>query len=811
MRILLAALVCLSLFSPAQAAVGEKDGWVLFRQRDYSAALQRFEVDVNKYREWAVLRDAMGWCLYYMGEYDEAETRFREALKLQPDYKWSLEGLEALAAVRRAPLDEANSLLATGRYREARSAFLRIQAGKTSADTHARGLALRGEAWCFYYLGLYSDAVKAFREARNKLGKDPECLRGMGYCQFAQADYRHALTSLKLSLEAEPENTTARLTAGWCQYWLKKYDRAQDEFNRALFNAPATWAAHAGLAWCALKTNDYPAARRAFEEGLDISPYIAGTELEALIEARPTWRELRNAIGWSALRADLSSWALWEFQTSQAQGCQEEEAAAGQAFALFRMSRYDEALTQARSVEGSAQHTQPHKFLTALPEGGTAEVAMNLASLEGWIAQRQGRYDDALDRFREVRRAHFDWPDPACGEGWALYAQGNYPAAEEAFEDALKLLPGYADANSGREAIRTWRFASYDAAWAAYYAGEFGGARRGFESILSDSHDPFPRTQLDLVQAALGWTEFRMGNTRIAEDWFKLALLDQPNQGLAHKGRGFIALAEKNFKAAAGHFEAALATREFAEDAETWIELGRAGLFSNRFPAAIKALNKAVELGAELARAHAWQGLALQATGDSVAARIAIERAISLDPSTAAEPEIRKLIDNNPEFFRLHSPLGWAWFYRGYYTLAAEEFANSIKKDALETSAFRGRGLSLLRTGQTKAGAKELGRWLDAAPNHEATWGIWSSTFSELAWSLYAAEEYSDALKLFKQLDDLHDGEDLQYADPHDGQGWCYLRMRKPREAKKAFLKAIAESPRHESSLKGLEALAEAR
>jgi len=811
-RPILVLLTCLLLFSSAFASGDDKkDGWDLFRKRDYSAALKRFEVDLNKYREWAELRDAMGWCHYFLGEYADAEQRFREALEIQSDYKWSLEGLDALAAVRRAPLEEAEGLLAAGQYQEARARFERISDGKTVADNDNAGLALRGEAWCLYYLGQYEEAVKVFRNARKKLGKDAQALRGIAYCQFALEDYRPALTSISLALEQEPADYTARLTAGWCHYWMKQYGKADDEFQRALAASSSPWAAFAGIAWCKYRDGDTAGALQAFERGLEFSPYVAGDELEALIEARADWRPLRNAIGWAALREDLSSWAITQFQTSERLDCEQEQAVAGQAFALFRMSRYDEALAKARSLSDSPEYGAPRTFRTALPDGATASVTFNVASLEGWIAQRQGRHDDALARFREVRRLHPDWPDPACGEGWALYAQGNYPAAEQAFDAALELLPGYSDANSGREAVRAWRYGTYDGGWTLYYAGDFAGAQRAFQSILDDSRDPFPRAQLDLVNASIGWAQFRSGMQAAAEASFERALNAQPEQGLAHKGAGYLELDREDWKKAARHFAAAVQSPDFATDAETWTVLGRAHLELRHQKLAGEALDKAVELGPELALAHAWKGVALRARGDLVEARISLERAIALDPDVARIEAVRDLIENHQDFYRLHSPLGWAHFYRGDYAAAADEFRDSIAKDPLETSSPRGLGLSLLRSGDTSGGAKELKGWLKTAPKKEADWGPWSSTLSELGWSLYAAGDYRDALKVFKQLDDLHSGEDLEFAEPHDALGWCYLRLNKKRDAKRAFLEAIAIDPRHDNSISGLEALKGAR
>jgi len=805
---LLPLLLWISLVPLAFAGGDEKDGWELFRQRNYAGALERFEVDVNQYPEWAELRDAIGWCHFYLGEYEDATKDFEAALKHKADYKWSLEGLAAISALARAPLEEAAALLEAGQYQEARAAYQRIQEGQKPAPTDSRAAAIAGEGWCLYYLERYREAIKCFRDARKKDPRSVDTLRGLAWCEYASGDYRRALTSLQLSFDSEPDHYQARLTAGWCFYFTKAYDKALAEFGRAASTTVGAWGALSGIGWCELRRGNDEAALAAFRTGLGYSPYVLGTDLIAEIERRPEWRGLHTITGWSALRADLSSWALEEFQTAARLDQDRAETLSGEAFALFRMGRYAEAEVAAAAAKQAGEDETPRYFPVWLADGSVSEVALNLNSLKGWIAQRQGDYDAAVALFREVRRAYPTWPDAACGEGWALYALGNYPAAEGAFQSALELLPGYDDAQSGVEAVSSWRYADYERAWELLLAGDSEGARLTFERIRNDTRGPFPRINVVWIEASLGWVAMRAGDSARAVELYQSALVKAPGLGLAERGWGVLLMEQEAWKEAAEHLQRALADPTLAENAEVWAALGRAQLESRALRKAEVSFERAVAID-PAASTLAGQALLYARTGRHVEARIALERAVASDPSVADDVAVRAEIERVPELGKVHSPLAWAWFYRGSYDRARPEFKWALERDPLEASAPRGYGLTLLRLGELKQGRRVLDEWLAEKPKYENPWGIWSSTLSEYAWTLYAVKDYGDALKAFRELAGLHKGRRELYADPFDGLGWCYLQMGKDREAKSSFLDAIAIDPRYEKSLLGLETLLE--
>ncbi len=811
MRRRLTLFFCLALAgASATAAAQEENGWALFQRRDYAAALKRFEKEVNQSREWAPIHDAMGWCHYFLGDLDAAETKFRDALARQPDYKWSLQGLEAVAAARQAPMDKANALLAAGRYQEARAAYQLVYEGRTAADARAaQADALAGEGLCLYYLGRYGDAVKAFRAALKARPDFAAACRGIAWCEYAERDYREALTALELSFKTEPKEHLARVTAGWCHYYRGDFRKGLEEFQKAQAILPDDYAGKHGEGWCLYRLERPADAFAAFIQAVRLSPYALNAELRALVETRPEWCELFRQAGWSALRARLDSWAESEFQTALGLDPNDADAQRGLAYAYFRMEQYDKAEERAE-VAGAAESSLPGvSFPVTLADGSRAEIAMNLESLQAWMDLRQGFAERALSRFRAVREQHPGWVDAACGEGWALYSQGSAAAAERAFAEAEGILPGYPDAAAGAAAVQAWRFADYNAAWRVMEAGDSQGALAAFERLKAGPDARFPAERADLLDASIGWARYFAGEHEAAGEAFRAALQRNGGLGLTHKGLGYVLMAGKEWGLAAGRLKDAMKDSAFARDVDVAAALGLSLLEAGDAQEAERTLDLAVELNPASANALAARGAFYLRAGKPVDARVEYERAVYIDPAVGDRPDLRERMQSEAELWKLHSALGWSWFQRGDYARAEKEFQEAVTKDPLEKSVPRGLGLALLRSGRLDEAAVQLERFLAAAPKSELDWGLFSETLSEYAWALYAAGKQREALGVFRRLEELHAGQKLRYADPFDGQGWCYLKLGKKVEAKKAFLSAIEIAPRHESSLKGLETLAD--
>ena len=802
-------LTLLFLLTPAPQQ-DSQDAGALFRSRDYVRALERFEKkEANLYPNWEVVHDAMGWCHYFLEDYSAAESKFQKALELNPNYKWSLDGLQALADLKAAPLQQAQELLRSGSYSEARASFQRIQEGLTIAPSSAVVAAMIGEAWCLHGLGRYKEAKAQFRAALKKKRGDGECYFGIGYCDYALMDYRNAIASLELGLKASPGDFTAKLTIGWSYYWREKYAKALDAFDQARGMNAEGYGAWSGRGWSLYRLGDKAGALQAFETAVRISPYAFRAELRQIAETETGWQNLSQQVAWSALRLQLNSWAQTEFETLLARNPAGGDAQAGLAFTHFRQGSYELALEQIEKLRSRSNLLGPWTFPVLVADGTTVDVAMNLLSLQSWCMLRRGNTVGALQGFRQVRRAFPEWVDAACGEGWTLYSQGDYAGAEAVFAAAQILQAGYPDATSGTTAVQSWRYQQYNEAWEFLYAGSNAAARSAFEALLQQDGHRFPKERNDLLHASIGWTWMNENQRRQAEQAFERSIQLAPASGLGLRGFAKLRMKQQKWDQAEQKYREALRAGGLSDAAEANAELGWCHLRQNEFLAASKAFELAQELDQNCATALAGMATLQLEREQVVEARVTWERALSLNPSLGEQWNLAGQIDEHEELQKLHSALGWAWYYRSQYSAAEKQFLLARQKDPNEYSVLRGLGMLMLETSRVDQGAEYLAVYLERSPESENPWGVWSNTRSTLAWALYGQGQYKEAIKHFRALGELHRGQKTRYADAYDGAGWCLLKQGKYAAARKEFLKAIEISPRHESSLLGLEAVAE--
>ncbi len=799
--------IALTLAAALFAQSADNDAWSLFRRRDYRAALEQMSKDVKSTPDSAALHDGIGWCHYFLGAYDDAEQAFANALARDAEYKWSKQGLEALAAVRKAPLEQADALFAAGRYLDARVAYLQIAAGETAAPASASADAHTGDGWCLYYLARYDEAVKAFQRALKARGDCASAARGIGFCKYASGAWADALVSLQLSFKSEPEHYEARLICAWCYFKKGDLTAARREFQRATEMTAEAWGAELGLAWCAREQSKEAEAFEHFRDAITFSPYAFSAEVKALTDARKDWWPLYRTAGWSALRTRLDSLAFEHFTAARNLIPNDVDALRGLAFANFHLANYDAALKQADECGAAGAALEPVRFPATAGAGARAEVALDLDALRGWSYYRVGQFDKALERFRAVRAQHGDWVDALCGEGWSLYSMGEMNAAESAFAEAQRVLPGYVDAVSGAAALETWRNADYDAAWRLLDAGEFAKAVAALRAIKETADERFPRAKRAWIDASIGWAFARSGDVDEAQRSFEAALAAAPQLGLAHKGWGWMLMQSAQWPAAAARLEQAAQCADLAHDAEAAAMLGWAQYRTNALERAATTFERAKELDANSAYALSGLAAVMLARKQVVEARIELERAVQLDPTLEDAEWLRACFGTFAELDKLYSPLGWAWYARNDWARAEADFRRAVEKDPLEPTAKRGLALTLVRAGKLELGKELMTKYLATLPKKESGWGALSSMLSDYGWTLFAGGDFAGGQKVFKQLVELHAGDKVQYAEAWDGLGWCAARQGRVKEAREAFLKAIAIQPRYESSLKGLESL----
>jgi len=223
-----------------------------------------------------------------------------------------------------------------------------------------------------------------------------------------------------------------------------------------------------------------------------------------------------------------------------------------------------------------------------------------------------------LARAREVAEAgvaaHPQLPDFHFYLGNILTRQGQAAKAVECFDTALRIKPGFAEAQHNR-ALALQAAGRLDEAAQGLHAAlalrpGYAQALYGLASVLTDQHRP-----------------------REAEPYCREALALDSNDAEAHNALGNVLLALGRPDDAVTSYARALALNDGL--ARVHGNLGVARMAQDRMGPALESLRRAVELDPGYARGHNNLGIALQREGRLEEAIAAYGRALELDPALA--------------------------------------------------------------------------------------------------------------------------------------------------------------------------------
>lgn len=208
-----------------------------YEAREYDKAEPLLEQIVREHRGFADMFNMLGVIYHTGSRFSQAETAFKEALRLNPRYT-------------EAALSLAVTLNDLGRYVEAREIYARAietsRAEPRYIDPFAKGKvanmhAATGDA--YIGLGMLDHAAREYRAAlelcptfvdiRNKLGST---LRDLGDKEGALAEYQ-------LCKEQVPKFVAARVNLGVTLYALGRKDQARAEWESVQADDPGNKSA----------------------------------------------------------------------------------------------------------------------------------------------------------------------------------------------------------------------------------------------------------------------------------------------------------------------------------------------------------------------------------------------------------------------------------------------------------------------------------------------------------------------------------------------------------------------------------------
>ncbi len=222
------------------------------------------------------------------------------------------------------------------------------------------------------------------------------------------------------------------------------------------------------------------------------------------------------------------------------------------------------------------------------------------------------------------------WVADVGTQGWLAYAKGDYQQALERFG---RLLARNADKYVGVHYYRALAFVPmhrFDSAGAEMKAMIATLRRRDTTGTTSHVYD-----SKELVEYGIGLLALVQGDNDSARAAFERALQENLGFAPAHAELGNLALARRDWTAAAAEYAEAV---ELAP-ADGWIRSRYGAVLANigRPAEAVTELRRAIELEPDYADSYLSLGNALEATGDRSGAIGAFQAFLSRAPRRAAE------------------------------------------------------------------------------------------------------------------------------------------------------------------------------
>lgn len=334
-----------------------------------------------KIRDQAVLAEAIprelekGVILHQQGNYEAAESIYREVLHHAPRYPDALHLLGVLARQ-------------TGRVELAINSISRaISVNSCVPMMHYNlGNALRDAS-------RFDDAVTSYRKAIELFPDFCEARLNLGITLNDSGQAEAAGETFAQLVELAPQCAEAYLNWGHALKALFRPDAALAQYRRALEIKPELAEAHQALAALLLEDDRADDAQQ---------------HAECALQLRPGWAAANHTLGMIAHRLGYHEAAIRHYRAAAESAPTSLETLANLSDALVAAGDYREAERVCRSALG-LQPTNP---------AGLNNLGLAL--------QEQGRLAEAIDCYRGAVRVQPDYPDAHCNLALALLEQGEF-------------------------------------------------------------------------------------------------------------------------------------------------------------------------------------------------------------------------------------------------------------------------------------------------------------------------------------------------------------------------------------------------
>ena len=397
------------------------EGWTLFQQQQFGAALKKFEEAVALDPESANAWNGLGWSRFNSGDAKPAIEAFEKSVALEGDNPGALNGLgQAYLSLRDYQQAEKFLLKAAPKAPAAWFGLARLYA-LTGEFDKAATWAKKAEAQ------QPGDAMLTQILAAAKSGKLPD-------------ELRQQIEPPKV----ENEPATKLAGEGWRLMNQGKARSAERNFRMALAKDPDNLPAMNGLGFLLLNLGKTADAKVLFEKYLAKQPDAAGP-MNGLARCLKDEVKIDKAI------------ALWKKMSEKYPA--PNAGTVGLAMAFLEKKEYAKAIPyfeelvklQPENAEFKAGLEAARKGAGLAAEASEPAAAEDVTTLnaKGWQQFFGGRYSLAEKTFRQILKSQPDYPAAMNGLGFSLLNQGNAQEAKPYFEKLLKSEPNGAGYMNG--------------------------------------------------------------------------------------------------------------------------------------------------------------------------------------------------------------------------------------------------------------------------------------------------------------------------------------------------------------------------
>ena len=129
-----------------------------------------------------------------------------------------------------------------------------------------------GLGYAYYRLGLYDEAITAYREAIRLQPDYPEAWRDLGHCYWPQGRCDDAIAAFRQAIKLKPDNSGAWYSLGACCFSQGKYDEAVAACQQAIKLWPDFPQAWFTLGCCYREQGKYDDAVAALRKAITLEP-----------------------------------------------------------------------------------------------------------------------------------------------------------------------------------------------------------------------------------------------------------------------------------------------------------------------------------------------------------------------------------------------------------------------------------------------------------------------------------------------------------------------------------------------------------